>query len=93
MSDRGDRESGCNGNLSRAPGVVSIGGENEMRPAIDLLKEARQARDVAARTQKLAETQLDPAGKARIQAHADGLQRQAARLEEEAAKMNRPTIF
>jgi hypothetical protein len=64
-----------------------------MRSVLDLLKEARQTRDLAARAQRLAEAKADPADKARIRSWVEELLKQAARLEEEAAAAKRPTIF
>lgn len=64
-----------------------------MRQILDLLKEARQTRDLASRAEKLAETKSDPAEKARLRSWAEELLKQATRLEQEAAAAKRPTIF
>ena len=64
-----------------------------MRPVLDLLKKARETRDLASRAQKMAETLAEPAEKVRVRAYVEELLKQAARFEEEPAATKRPTIF
>jgi hypothetical protein len=55
-----------------------------MRSAVDLLKEARERRDLASRARKWAEVLHDRADK--LRRYAEELDRQAVALEKEAAE-------
>jgi hypothetical protein len=60
---------------------------------VDLLKHARETRDLAFRAKRLAQTIIEPADKARILRYADELLAQAQGLESQAARSPRfPTI-
>ena len=64
-----------------------------MRPVLDLLKEARETRDLASRARRMAQGISDPAEKARVQSYVEELLKRAAKLEEEAAARKRATLF
>jgi len=64
-----------------------------MRQTVDLLREARETRDLASRARKLAERVTEPADKDRLRRHAEELRAQAARLEKEADAAKRAPLF
>ena len=64
-----------------------------MREVLDVLKQARETRDLASRARKRAATLQDRADHNRVLRHAEELDQQAAALEQKAEQIKRPTIF
>jgi hypothetical protein len=60
---------------------------------VELLKEARAARDLASRALKRSLQMADDADKVRLRKHAEQLQQQASELEERAAMFQDVPIF
>ena len=60
---------------------------------VELLKEARAARDLASRALKRALQMTDDADRVRLRKHAEQLQNQASELEERAAAFQDVPIF
>ena len=64
-----------------------------MADKLDLLKEARAARDLASRALRRAVRLTDDCDKARLRRHAEQLRLQAGKLEQRAASVQYASIF